>query len=98
MSTRHQPGGLDEVLDLPERSAAFIRRTLATIGEERKRGVFKIVRAGRTLMSMPRADFLRGIMLNHGYHHRGQFGVCLRLPGGAVPSSHGPSGDEGLPS
>jgi uncharacterized damage-inducible protein DinB len=45
-------------------------------------------------MSLPRADFLRSIMLNHWYHHRGQLGVYLRLVGAAVPSSYGPSADE----
>jgi len=43
---------------------------------------------------MPRANFLRSIMLNQWYHHRGQFGVYLRLLGALVPSSYGPSGDE----
>ncbi|HEY3243012.1 MAG TPA: DinB family protein, partial [Phycisphaerae bacterium] len=38
--------------------------------------------------------FLRGVMLNHWYHHRGQLGVYLRLLGAVVPSSYGPSGDE----
>jgi uncharacterized damage-inducible protein DinB len=37
---------------------------------------------------------LRVIMLNHLYHHRGQFGVYLRLLGAKVPSAYGPSGDE----
>ena len=32
--------------------------------------------------------------LGHWYHHRGQFGVYLRLLGAKVPSSYGPSGDE----
>ena len=45
-------------------------------------------------MSMPRAEFLRSILLNHWYHHRGQFGVYLRLLGAAVPPSYGPSADE----
>jgi uncharacterized damage-inducible protein DinB len=43
---------------------------------------------------MPRVAFLRSILLNHWYHHRGQFGVYLRLLGASVPSSYGPSGDE----
>ena len=45
-------------------------------------------------MSLPRVAFLRSIMLNHWYHHRGQLGVYLRLMGVAVPFSYGPSGDE----
>jgi uncharacterized damage-inducible protein DinB len=46
------------------------------------------------VLAMPRAAFYRSILLNHWYHHRGQFGVYLRLVGAKVPSSYGPSGDE----
>jgi uncharacterized damage-inducible protein DinB len=49
---------------------------------------------GKTLMSTPRAGFLRAIMLNHWCHHRGQLTVYLRLLDVAVPSVYGPSADE----
>lgn len=48
----------------------------------------------KEIPSMPRAAFLRSILLNHSYHHRGQFGVYLRLVRAKLPSSYGPSGDE----
>ena len=38
--------------------------------------------------------FLRNIMLNHWYQHRGQFSVYLRILDVPVPSSWGPSADE----
>jgi uncharacterized damage-inducible protein DinB len=96
-----QPQTLSEVLDALEGSAADVRQTLPTIDDRRMRSTFKVVQAGtsggagdRTLMSIPRADFLRSIMLNHWYHHRGQLGVYLRLLGAAIPPSYGPSADE----
>ena len=55
---------------------------------------FTVTRDGSEVMAVPRGEFLRLIMLNHWYHHRGQLGVYLRLLGAAVPSSYGPSGDE----
>lgn len=91
---RPQPASPREVLDTLDRSAAFVRQTLPTIDDARMRDTFTVVRDGRTLMSLPRALFLRNILLNHWYHHRGQFGVYLRLVGAKVPSSYGPSGDE----
>ncbi|MEM7428159.1 MAG: DinB family protein, partial [Pseudomonadota bacterium] len=33
------------------------------------------------LFAMPRAAFLRSVLFNHLYHHRGQLGVYLRLLG-----------------
>ena len=53
-----------------------------------------LVVEGQTIFSLPRAAFIRSILLNHLYHHRGQFGVYLRLLGANIPSAYGPSGDE----
>ena len=49
---------------------------------------------GKAVMSMPKAALLRGIALNHIYHHRGQLSVYLRLLNVPVPSIYGPSADE----
>lgn len=43
---------------------------------------------------MPMGGFLRFIMLNHWYHHRGQLSVYLRCLGVPLPSIYGPSADE----
>jgi uncharacterized damage-inducible protein DinB len=94
---RPQPATLREVLDALDHSAAYVRQTLPAIDDRRMRDTFRVVHGGRTLMALPRAAFLRSILLNHWYHHRGQLGVYLRLLGAAVPSSYGPSGDE-MPS
>jgi uncharacterized damage-inducible protein DinB len=91
---RERPASVAQVLEALESSAAVVRELLPTISDERMRETFKIIRGGATLMALPRAAFLRAVMLNHWYHHRGQFGVYLRLVGAKVPSSYGPSGDE----
>ena len=93
---RKQPQTLHEVFDALDAGAAYVRQTLPAIDDARMRSTFTVTQSpgGRTLMSLPRADFLRAILLNHWYHHRGQLGVYLRLLGAAVPSSYGPSGDE----
>jgi hypothetical protein len=44
--------------------------------------------------AMPRGEFLRNIMLNHWYQHRGQLAVYLRLSNVPVPASRGPSADK----
>ena len=92
---RQQPATAAEVLAALDQSAAFVRKTLPTLDDSRLADTFRVVAGGQELMAMPRATFLRRIMLNHWYHHRGQLGVYLRLLGAAVPSSYGPSGDEG---
>jgi uncharacterized damage-inducible protein DinB len=55
---------------------------------------WRLVAGNRELMAMPRAAFLRAIMLNHWYHHRGQLLVYLRQLDVPVPSVYGPTADE----
>jgi len=45
-------------------------------------------------MAVPRIGFIRSVMLNHFYHHRGQLSVYLRMLDVPVPSIYGPSADE----
>lgn len=45
--------------------------------------------------TMPKAVVMRGFVLSHIIHHRGQLSVYLRLLDIPVPSIYGPSADEG---
>ena len=93
-SGRPAPASLGDVLETLERSAKFVRETLPTMDDDRMQAIFTVNQNGKKLVAMPRQNFVRAIMLNHWYHHRGQLGVYLRLLGAKVPSSYGPSGDE----
>src|SRR5437763_2846857 len=55
---------------------------------------WRLAAGDREIMAMPRAAFLRAIMLNHWYHHRGQLLVYLRQLDVPVPSVYGPTADE----
>jgi uncharacterized damage-inducible protein DinB len=50
---------------------------------------------GQEVFSAPRAQVLRSAMITHLAHHRAQLGVYLRLLDVPVPSSYGPTADEG---
>jgi uncharacterized damage-inducible protein DinB len=75
-------------------TVAKARRLLAGVDDARMAQIWRLTNDGRELMAMPRAAFLRGIMLNHWYHHRGQLLVYLRLLNLSVPSVYGPTADE----
>jgi uncharacterized damage-inducible protein DinB len=45
-------------------------------------------------MALPRAAALRGLLISHSIHHRGQLTVYLRELDVKVPSIYGPSADE----
>jgi uncharacterized damage-inducible protein DinB len=91
---RPQPNSMAEVLAAMDDSVATVRKLLPTVSDEQMQGMWTLVIDGKDILSMPRAAVLRNILLNHWYHHRGQFGVYLRLVGAKVPSAYGPSGDE----
>ena len=55
---------------------------------------WSLLKAGQTLMTMPRAAVVRGFVLSHTIHHRAQLGVYLRLNDLPVPSIYGPSADD----
>ncbi|MFP5230199.1 MAG: DinB family protein [Acidobacteriota bacterium] len=93
-SVRPQPGSCGEVLRALDESVATVRTLLPKMDDGRMRGIFRFVAGEQEIMALPREAFLRNIMLNHWYQHRGQFSVYLRLLGIAVPASWGPSADE----
>lgn len=91
---RPEPKSTKEVLDALDASIATVKSVLPTFTDEQMQTLWRVKRGDKVLMAIPRSAMLRNILLNHWYHHRGQFGVYLRLIGAKVPSSYGPSGDE----
>jgi uncharacterized damage-inducible protein DinB len=75
-------------------SVAKARRSLGGFDDGQMRAMWRLQKDGRDLMAMPRVAFVRAIMLNHWYHHRGQLLVYLRLLNQPVPSVYGPTADE----
>jgi uncharacterized damage-inducible protein DinB len=89
-----QPATVQEVLDAFDQSVATVREFLPSFDDAAMNATWRIVAGDQEIAAMPRVAFLRNIMLNHWYQHRGQFCVYLRLLDVPVPSSWGPSADE----
>ena len=90
-----QPETVQEILSIHENSFETVRQILPTLDDARLMTDWSATQEGKPVMTMPKVMLLRSIMLNHWIQHRGQLGVYLRLTGAKVPSSYGPSGDEG---
>jgi uncharacterized damage-inducible protein DinB len=75
-------------------SIAKARRVLGGFDDARMGAMWRMQAGGKDIMAMPRVAFVRAIMLNHWYHHRGQLLVYLRLLNHPVPSVYGPTADE----
>jgi uncharacterized damage-inducible protein DinB len=89
-----EPASVREILDAFDQSIATVREVLPRFDDAAMNATWRIVDGDQEIVAMPRVAFLRNIMLNHWYQHRGQFCVYLRLLDVAVPSSWGPSADE----
>jgi uncharacterized damage-inducible protein DinB len=83
-----------ELLPALEESLTKARGILQGMDDASMMATFKVMAGDREVMAMPRVAFLRAIMLNHWYHHRGQLSVYLRELNVPVPSIYGPSADE----
>lgn len=75
-------------------SVAKAKRTLGTYDDAKMAATWRLQKNGQDVLTMPRVAFVRAIMLNHWYHHRGQLLVYLRLLNLSVPSVYGPTADE----
>lgn len=88
------PKGRQEILDTFSKGLASAKDMLNKMDDARLTSTWTLTRNGKVLMSMPRIAFLRSILMNHNYHHRGQLSVYLRMLDVPVPSIYGPSADE----
>ena len=75
-------------------SIARAKKALGGFDDAKMSATWRLQNGGRDILAMPRAAFVRAIMLNHWYHHRGQLLVYLRLLNQSVPSVYGPTADE----
>jgi uncharacterized damage-inducible protein DinB len=83
-----------ELLRRFDESLARARTVLTGMDDSAATEMWRMVNGDREVLAMPRAAFMRAIMLNHWYHHRGQLSVYLRFLGVPLPSIYGPTADE----
>ena len=88
-------GTRKEILDAFDRNIIVGRAAIAHASDEHLLKPWSLLSGGKTVLSMPRIAVLRSFVLSHNVHHRAQLGVYLRLNNVPVPSTYGPSADEG---
>jgi uncharacterized damage-inducible protein DinB len=88
------PKSASDLIPALEQSTAQARQIVGGMNDAALMSTWRLMRGDRELLAIPRIAFLRSIMLNHWYHHRGQLSVYLRELGVPLPSIYGPSADE----
>ncbi|HEX3940908.1 MAG TPA: DinB family protein [Acidobacteriaceae bacterium] len=89
-----QPSTCAEVLTTLGESVATVQAVLPSFDDTAMNDTWRLHAGEQVVLAVPRKQFLRDIMLNHWYQHRGQFSVYLRLLDIPVPCTWGPSADE----
>lgn len=89
-----QPATVEEILRAHDDGASAVRGELAKFDDAAMHETWRLRQGERELFACPRGKFVRDIMLNHWYQHRGQFAVYLRMLNLPVPATWGPSADE----
>ena len=79
-----------------DRHVAGAHEAMQGVSDTAMRETWTPKNRGASVFSLPRISVLRGFVLNHLIHHRGQMSVYLRLQNVAVPSIYGPSADEAM--
>jgi uncharacterized damage-inducible protein DinB len=88
------PASAADLVPALDDSVAKAKRLLGGMDDQMLLATWRIVDGDREIMALPRVAFLRSIMLNHWYHHRGQLTMYLRELNVPIPSIYGPSADE----
>jgi uncharacterized damage-inducible protein DinB len=88
------PASAAELVPALDQSIATAKARLGALDDADLTPTWRLMRGDRELVALPRGAFLRSIMLNHWYHHRGQLSAYLRELDVPLPSIYGPSADE----
>jgi uncharacterized damage-inducible protein DinB len=88
------PRKASELVPALEQSIAKAKSVLSGMSDATFTGTWRLMQGDREIFAIPRAAFLRSVMLNHWYHHRGQLTVYLRQLDVPLPSIYGPTADE----
>jgi uncharacterized damage-inducible protein DinB len=83
-----------ELLRIFDTNVERARARIAAASDEDWKKTWTFKYDGKTMMSSPRSEVMRGSVMNHLIHHRAQLGVFLRLNEVEFPGMYGPSADE----
>jgi uncharacterized damage-inducible protein DinB len=83
-----------KLLERFDSNIAAARAALAGASDEHLVKPWSLLKGGAVMFTLPRVAVLRGFVMNHLIHHRGQLSVYLRLNDVPVPGLYGPSADE----
>jgi uncharacterized damage-inducible protein DinB len=91
---QYVPESKAALLEKFDREHAAVRAALAATTPEKWDQHWQFIFGGQAWIDQPRIQVWREMVMSHLAHHRAQLGVYVRLLGGKLPGTYGPSADE----
>jgi uncharacterized damage-inducible protein DinB len=89
-----EPASLAALLKEFDRKVADARGRLTAVTDGEMLTPWTLKKGSQEFFTMPRISAIRGFVMNHLIHHRGQLTVYLRLKNIPLPPIYGPTADE----
>jgi uncharacterized damage-inducible protein DinB len=84
----------EQVLRIADENANAARAAIAAASDADFMKPWTLRSGEQIFFTLPKIAVLRGMVMNHTIHHRGQLTVYYRMNGVPVPALYGPSADE----
>jgi uncharacterized damage-inducible protein DinB len=84
----------DDLLKTFDRNVLDARAAMEKVDESALANIWRMKWGGEVVLEMPRMEVLRGFLISHLIHHRGQLTVYLRMKNVPLPQLYGPTADE----
>lgn len=84
----------EHVLQVADENAKSARAAIAAASDADFMKPWTLRMGDQVFFTMPKIAVIRGMVMNHTIHHRGQLTVYYRMTGVPVPALYGPSADE----
>lgn len=91
------PNNIEAILEKFEKHFQLAKEALEASKDEQMIESWKMTKSNKVLLGpLPRIQVVRGFLMNHIYHHRGEMIVYLRSTGNKVPGLYGPTYEDEL--
>jgi len=85
-----------ELMGLFDKNVAALSQAMQGLPDDKAMQPWRLKIGDEVKLELPRVFVIRGMVLNHILHHRGQLSVYLRLKNVPLPAIYGPSAEESM--
>ena len=84
----------EELVEKFDQCVASFKETLGDLSDQALLQSWTLRNGETEIFTIPKVAALRGFVMSHSFHHRGQLSVFLRLLDVPLPQVYGPTADE----